>query len=462
LQEFVSLGEKSLQIMLGKSKETQQRNLLEPMLVDFIDPQNELVLLAKTIDWKYFEREFAPLYSKVGKPSMPMRLMVGCLMLKQLYKLGDETLPAAWVSNPYMQYFCGEATFQHKFPFDPSDFVHFRKRIGQQGFQKIFAHSVLLHGEDVHNQKLSLSDTTVQGNNTTFPTDVKLCKKVIDKCNAMAEKEGVKQRQNYKRVSKQLVRDSYNGNHPSRKKRANKAKRHIRTIAGRQVRELERKLSPEQFDKHKQELEKYKKVIEQKKGAKEKIYSLHKPFTKCIAKGKAHKQYEFGNKVGIITTGKPGKMVILAVEGFIDNLYDGDTISPLLKQMTDNGIGLPKELVYDRGGRGRSQVEGVKIVIPSKPKKRDSAYEKSQKRKKCRRRAAIEPVFGHLKSAFGLQENYLHGEIGVKINALLSATAWNLKKLMEKLRAKAFGFLRQFLFPLFAQVFYGQKQKFVY
>lgn len=119
--------------------------------------------------------------------------MVGFLLLKQMYGLGDETLPAEWVMNPYMQYFCGETFFQHKFPFDPSDFVHFRKRIGERGTEKILGYTARLHGKDAE-EKTVVSDTTVQGNNTEFPTDARLYLQVINKCNAIDKEHGVKQR----------------------------------------------------------------------------------------------------------------------------------------------------------------------------------------------------------------------------------------------------------------------------
>src|SRR5699024_11255208 len=201
--------------MLGKSPQ-KQSNLFQPCLLDFIDKGQELVLLSNKINWSYFEKEFTSLYSKRGATSMPIQFMVGCLLLKRLYNLGDETLAKAWVTNPYTQYFCGEHFFRHKFPCDPSDFVHFRKRIGEEGMEKIFYYSVHLHAPKSKDLKMTLSDTTVQGNNTTFPTDVKLCKKVIDKCNEIAKKEGLPQRQTYVRVSKQLVREAYNGKHPRR------------------------------------------------------------------------------------------------------------------------------------------------------------------------------------------------------------------------------------------------------
>ena len=433
--------------MLGKLQKNE-RELFRTRLEDLINPNHELALLAKQIDWQYFENEFAPYYSHTGAPSVPIRTMVGCLMLKYLYNLRDERIPEYWVRDVYFQYFCGAVFFEHKFPFDPSDFVHFRNRVGEEGIAKIFAYSVKLHGEEVPKQtKFVLSDTTVQENNTTFPTDAKLCKKAIDKCNKIAEKEGIKQRHKYKKESKQLVRDTYNGKHPKRYKQAKKAKKRLKTIANSMLRELDNKMNEQQKDAYKDVLDIYKRTVNQTKNDKNKIYSPHKPFTQCIAKGKVHKKYEFGNKVGLITGGKKGKKIILAVKAFIDNPFDGHTIEPLLNQMEINGIPLPKELIYDRGGKGKSEIKGVKIIIPSKPKKSDTQYQKRTKRKKCRTRAAIEPMIGHIKTDYRMQQNYLWGEKGIQINALMAASAWNLKKMMEKLKQNFLQFIFRLFFP---------------
>jgi IS5 family transposase len=417
--------------MIGKSPVQNQRDLFNPLLTDFIDMSHELVLLAKKIDWSYFEKEFSKFYSHTGQPSMPIRFMVGSLLLKRLYNLGDETLAQAWVMNPYMQYFCGESHFRHKFPCDPSDFVHFRKRIGEEGIEKIFIHSVELHGSKAKS-KMVLSDTTVQENNVTFPTDAKLAKKIIDKASKIASKEGVKQRQSYKKVSKNLVRATYNGKHPRRRENANKAQRKLKTIAGRVVRELLRKLPEEILKKYEEELMLYQRIINQNKQDKNKIYSTHKPYTACIAKGKAHKKYEFGNKIGIMVN--PKSLVILAVQSYPGNPHDSRTIEPLLDQMQNKLNYQPDEVIYDRGGRGRANINGVTISTPKPPLKRDSRYAKIKKRKKFRRRAGIEPVIGHLKSDFRMGQNYLNGANSPKINAMLAATGWNLKKLMKKLK----------------------------
>jgi IS5 family transposase len=431
--------------MLGKLPQNQPE-FFRTRLEDLINPNHELALLSKAIDWNYFEKEFKEYYSAKGAPSVPIRTMVGCLLLKHLYNLGDDKIPEYWVRDVYFQYFCGGVFFEHKFPFDPSDFVHFRKRVGEDGISKIFAYSVNLHGGEVpKHAKFVLSDTTVQENNTTFPTDAKLCKKVIDQCNKIAERTGIKQRHKFIKESKQLVRDTYNGQHPKRSKQAKKANKRLKTIANKMLREMERKMSRQQQNSYSNELKLYKQAVNQQKNDTNKVYSFHKPFTRCIAKGKAHKQYEFGNKVGLITQGNKGKKIILAIEAFVENPFDGHTIEPLLNQMKSNKIQLPKELAYDRAGKGRTEINGVKIIIPSPPKKADTRYQKQMKRKKCRARAAIEPIIGHLKTDFRMQQNYLWREEGIQINAFMAATAWNLKKMMDRLKEK---FL-QFIFCLF-------------
>ena len=435
--------------MIGKSANQNQRDLFRPLLKDFINLGHELVLLSERMDWSYFEKSFGSLYSSTGQPGMPIRLMVGSLMLKRIYNLGDETLCEAWKMNPYMQYFCGMAHFEHKFPCDPSDFVHFRKRIGEQGVEKIFTYSVLLHGKAALETQ-ALSDTTVAENNTTFPTDAKLAKRIIDNCNAIAIKEGVKQRQTYVRTAKQLLRDTHNRKHPKRIKKALKADRKLKTIAGRLVRELERTLAATTLERHKKELNSYHRILEQKRTDKDKIYSIHKPFTACIAKGKAHKQYEFGNKVGLMATSKT--LIITAIKSFTGNPHDSKTIAPLLNQMQANMNHLPKEVIYDRGGKGQKQIGQTKIATPDyRPLKRDTQYQKRVKRKKFRRRAAIEPVIGHLKTDFRLGQNYLHGANSPQINAFLAATGWNLKKMMKKLKLEYQKFIARFIFTFFME-----------
>ena len=128
------------------------------------------------------------------------------------------------------------------------------------------------------------------------------------------------------------------------------------------------------------------------------------------------------------------RRIITAIMAFSGNPNDGKTIEPLLRQMEDNHQTLPKRMAYDRGGRGAKEIKGVQIILPGKPKATDTPYEKAKKRYPFRRRAGIEPHFGHLKSDYRMQENYLWGRASSTINAMLAATAWNLMKMMRKLK----------------------------
>ena len=196
------------------------------------------------------------------------------------------------------------------------------------------------------------------------------------------------------------------------------------------VREMYRVLPWYELMLYEEDLKLYERVLSQQKGDKNKIYSLHKPYTDCIAKGKVHKPYEFGNKVGFLLTSQ--SLIITAVRTYLGNPHDSRTITPLVEQLERNGFAKPNEIVYDRAASGVNHVMDVKVSVPSTPLKRDTPYQKHKKRKKFRRRAAIEPVNAHLKTDFRMAENYLLGDIYVQINALLSAAAWNMKKWMEK------------------------------
>ena len=181
---------------------------------------------------------------------------------------------------------------------------------------------------------------------------------MIEGCNRIAEATGIRLRRSYARESKQLLRDSYNGKHPKRMKRANKARKRLRTIANAQIRDVQRKMNPAQAQAYQGRLALYYRACNQQPKDQDKVYSLHKPFTRCISKGKAHKQYEFGNKVGIIVTGNKGLKIITAVKAFVENPYDGHTIELLLEQMERGGQKLPKEIIYDRGGREWKEIKG--------------------------------------------------------------------------------------------------------
>lgn len=415
--------------MRSKNKPQNQLNFLAPTLQEQLNPNHELYLLANQINWDYFDKEFAKFYSDRGRPAHPIRLMTSLLILKSIYNLSDERLVEEhWEMNVYFQYFSGATVQRWGQPCAASDLVHFRQRIGEEGVEKILKHSIAKHGKDGKDKHVSI-DSTPQEKNITYPTDSKLAKKIIDRCVKKANKSKITLRRSYKRTSKQLLRDTYNGTHPKRRKKARAAKRKLKTIAGRLVRELERKLPKGDYTK---ELELYKKVLAQEQNSKNKIYSLHEPQVYCMSKGKAHKKYEYGCKASVVLSQNTG--IILGAMTFKTNLYDGHTLPKVLEQVERLTNKVPKTATVDRGYKGKQNIGDTQILMPKHPLKKDNDYQKRKKRKHHRRRAAIEPIIAHLKHDHRAANNFLKGQMGDSINFMMAAAGFNFKKLMRKLK----------------------------
>lgn len=423
--------------MVSKQKNTSQLGFYSTF-EEQLSHQHPLYLLANKINWSIFENAFTKLYSEEGRPAKPIRLMVSLLILKHVRNISDESVVEQWFENIYYQYFSGEQSYACGAPCEASDLVHFRNRIGQQGIELILKESIRVNGKDGE-EKEGTTDTTVQEKNITYPTDNKLHRKIIKKCIAIAAKEDIQLRQTYTCTLKKLLMEQRFRNHPKNKGRSRKADKKVKTIAGRLVRELERKLPP---DSNQQKLTLFKLVLAQKKSDSHKIYSLHEPHTQCISKGKEHKKYEFGSKVSIITTKTTG--VIIGALNIEINVHDSKTLEPAIDQQQRlSGIVLKNNFV-DRGYRGVKEVLGTKIIIPDAPNKNRTAYEKQKLRKGFKRRAAIEPKIGHLKQDHRLSRNFYKGVIGDNINVMLAAAAMNFKRMMNKWKENPKLFLSRF------------------
>ena len=411
--------------MQTKAFASHQTSFLMPSLGEQLDPRQPLKQLADTLPWSEFEQAFGPYYSAEGRPAKPVRLMVGLLLLKQMFNQGDETVVAAWVQNPYWQYFCGMTDFQWRVPCDPSDLVYFRQRIGEAGMQGILQITVRLHG-DKGQEKEVVVDTTVQEKNITHPTDTKLAHKIIRRCWKLADRNGVKLRRRYRKAVRQCVMAQRWHKDPKQRKAAQRALRKMKVIAGRLIRELERKLPATRRAEERANFALYRQVLRQQTGDRGKVYSLHEPQVYCMSKGKEHKKYEFGSKASVVMTKTHG--VIVGAVAHEENLYDGDALRPALEQTRFITEQQPAKAIVDRGYRGRKEVDGTEVLLPSKPKPGQSRRESAQMRARFRRRAAIEPVISHLKHQYRLARCFLKGFSGDQMNLLLAAAAWNLKK----------------------------------
>ena len=395
--------------------------------LDFNDP---IIRLSQAIPWVEFEEAFAKHYSKTtGAPSKPIRLMVGLLLLKQLESLSDEDVVVRFKRDAYYQVFCGLTEFSRDLPCDSTELVKFRQRIGKEGFEKIFSMSVALHGKRALEDTVNI-DTTVQEKNITYPTDAKLAIKIINRLNKVAKSHDIQQRRTYKKEVKGLRLKIRHFRHPKRRSPAKKALKRLRTIAGILIRELRRRLPKyELFECYQKDFLLYERVLAQQPKDKNKIYSLHEPDAYCIGKGKDHKPYEYGNKVSVAATARSN--IIVGVVSHERNCHDNHTLPEVLAHIKTSRGKAVTDAVCDRGYRGKKQFEDTRIVLPAPPLKRDNRYQRDKKRKRCQRRAAIEPIIGHLKSDYRLSRNYLKGIIGDEINLLMAACAWNLNKWMK-------------------------------
>ena len=256
----------------------------------------------------------------------------------------------------------------------------------------------------------------------------------------MAFKHGVKLRQSFERTVPKLLAAQRGRGTKGGASRARKAARRLKMIAVRVVRQLDAALEPENRDRRWGETA--KKILSQKRSDSGKIYSLHEPEVYCVSKGKEHKKYEFGAKASVVV-GKNGG-VILGAYSLPENDYDGHALEPTLEQVERVAGYRPAVVIGDKGFRAQSHCGETEVVTPRRGKKDASAYEKRKARKRFRRRAAIEPRIGHLKSDFGLDRYFLKGQVGDAINLLLAAAASNLSLWMRQVLLRIVSALRKF------------------
>lgn len=416
--------------MKPKSQPADELLLFQAHFDQMLNSRHELVQLARQIDWSRFERAFGGCYSPdMGAPAKAVRLMVGLHYLKHAFNESDESVVARWVENPYWQYFCGYTHMQHLCPIHPTSMTKWRHRVGDQKLAAMLAETIDLAVRQKHLPKRDLQrvivDTTVQEKNITYPTDSKLLYRAVVKLAGAARRGGIRLRQTYIRVGKFAAIRAGRYAHVKQMGRMRRENRRLKTYVGRLIRDIRRKASRVDVGLAKL-LELAERLIKQQPQDKDKLYSLHEPEVRCISKGKAHKRYEFGQKVAVATTNR-GNWIV-AAEMVPGNPYDGHTLEKTLQTVEAITGTAVTEACVDKGYRGHDY-RGPAIVHVGI----GTRHTPPSERRRRRRRSAVEPKIGHLKSECRMDRCFLRGLVGDAINAVLAAAGSNLRKLLALL-----------------------------
>lgn len=394
-----------------------------------VDNNHPLVKLGGRINWAAFEEHLAPTYhDKTGAPGIDTRLMVALHYLKYQHDLSDGAVVAGWVENPYWQHFSERQFFEHEFPIDPSSMTRWRKRLGEAGGEAMLKATIetgvamgLIRPAQIAHVNV---DTTVQTKEVRYPTDARLYDRARERLVKEARRSGLSIKQSYERVGRRLVMMSGRYAHTRQMKRSKACMRKLRTNLGRVIREIERQGAPESL---RALLDTSKRIHAQKRGDTKKIYSVHEPEVACIAKGKAGRKYEFGQKVSIATTSQ-GSWLLGAL-CMSDNPYDGHTLKAQMEQVERLYIKKEqlKTIHVDMGYRGHDYTGSAEVLVD----RRGQGSIPKRVWRWMKRCAAVEPIIGHLRNDYRLERNRLKGRLGDALNALFSAAAMNFKKLLS-------------------------------
>ena len=443
-----------------------------------IDLRHPLVVLASRMPWQQIEASVAHLFSRkahagqalpeldlfgeapapvarhsnAGRPRVPLRTMIALLYLKHAFDLSDEAVVERWSETPRWQFFSGRSYYEERLPCDATTLVKFRRLLGEEGVEELLAQTVNLAVslELIPAAALAsvIVDSTVQEKAVAHPTDSKLLETARAKLVDAAQAVGIELKQTFAKEGRLLRFKAGRYAHAKQFKRMRRTIKRQSTVVGRLVREIERKATAlgavvrQRLDSA---LDKAQRIADQSRSRKNtsgqpKLYAWHAPEVECIAKGKSRTPYEFGVKVGIAMTLKHN--LIVGARAFTGNPYDGHTLREQLEQATtlmqDTGM-KPTTAYVDLGYRGvDADLPGVAIKHRGRFKTLTA-----QERKLLKRRQAIEPIIGHLKSDHRMDRCHLKGEQGDRLHAVLCAAGYNIKWLLRMIAKKALAFLRR-------------------
>jgi IS5 family transposase len=359
--------------------------------------------------------------------------VAGLLYLQHAYDCSDEIAVNTWVENPYWQFFTGETYLQIESPIDSSSLTRWRKRIGEEGVETMLMATIkaarklgLLKAASTDRV---IVDTTVMPKAVAHPTDSRLLEKSRQHLVKLAEDNGIALRQNYNREAPRIAMQIGRYAHAKQFRRMKKSLRTLKSRVGRVYRDIGRQMdqiAESRQDAAKDLMHRVNRILTQATKDKNKLYALHAPEVECISKGKARNPYEFGVKVTVATTLKEG--FVVGMRSMPGNPYDGHTLEEAIEQVSILAEQTPQIVIVDRGYKG-AELEGIRILRSGQKRGISRTLHAMIKR-----RSAIEPTIGHMKTDGRLARNPLKGALGDALHAVLCGAGHNIRLLLKKLR----------------------------
>ena len=440
-----------------------------------INLRHPLAVLASRLPWSAIETALAPKFerkdrpgeviegqdmlgpnrkvvgagrSNAGRPKTPIRLLASLVYLKHCFNLSDEDVCERWSESPLWQFFSGLEYYEHRLPCDATQLGRFRHEIGEDGLEQLLKATIdtAVAMKTVKPEALErvTVDTTVQEKAVAHPVDSRLMEIARHKVVSSAKRCGISLKQTFAKEGKELRRKAGGYAHAKQFKRLKRTVKRQRTILGIVMREVQRKLkapglaasNAKALSELTMWLERAERVRIQKTHDKNKLYALHAPEVECIGKGKARKPYEFGVKAAVVISHQTGLMV--GARSFPGNPYDGHILSAALEQASNLLQDLPvkiKVVVADLGFRGVDADNPGKEIIHRGKFKNLNPQQKAW----LRRRQAVEPAIGHLKSDHRMDRCWLKGAIGDALHTISCAAGYNLRWLLRAIAKLGIG-----------------------
>jgi transposase, IS5 family len=335
----------------------------------------------------------------------------------------------------YFQFFSGQIYFEPRPPCDPAQISRFRRVLGEAGVEQLLKTTieaaVSMGAVKKTEFERVIVDTTVQSKAIAHPTDSRLLEVAREKVARLAKRAGIQLKQTHEREGKTLRRKAGGYAHAKQFKRLRSVLKRQRTILGRLLREVRRKMAGLADDARTRLdtwVQRAERIHTQRPKDKDKLYALHAPEAECIGKGKARNPYEFGVKVSLAVTHQHGLMV--GARSFTGNPYDGHTLAAQLEQtntlLQDIGV-KPTTAIVDLGYRGvDKELAPVDVIHRGKFKSLTP-----QQKTWLKRRQAIEPLIGHTKADHRMDRCWLKGAAGDALHAVLCAAGFNIRWLLR-------------------------------